>query len=151
MPWPQPKPGPWEMSATYRTRKYSTFSERLNRPKMAVFHASAQRQIGVESLLRSYHTYSTPRACSSPNLSAIGRTSRVCQVSVINTQHTYGGGRGPRSYPHIPNLHDLENRPNSVRKSSKQRELVPSFSHQCVGTETAFTFAVRGDIRSALP
>ena len=33
------------------------FSEGLNRPKMAVFHASAQLQIGVESLLRSYQTY----------------------------------------------------------------------------------------------
>ena len=32
-------------------------SERLNRPKMAVFHASAQRQSVREWLLRSYHTY----------------------------------------------------------------------------------------------
>ena len=67
-------------------------SERLNRPKMAVFLPFVQRQSGEESLLRSYHSHWTPRACSSPNLSAIGRTSRVCQVVVINTQHTCGGG-----------------------------------------------------------
>ena len=32
-------------------------SERLNRPKMAVFLPFVQRQSGGETLLRSYHTH----------------------------------------------------------------------------------------------
>ena len=39
------------------SRFVEIFSEGLNRPKMAVFHASAQRQSVREWLLRSYHTY----------------------------------------------------------------------------------------------
>ena len=57
-----------------------------------VFLPFVQRPSVREWLLRSYHSHSTPRACSSPNLSAIGRTSRACQVLVIFPEHTYGCG-----------------------------------------------------------
>ena len=55
MPWPQPKPGPRDESDI----SYSLFVELIQRPKtpkMAVFHASAQLQIGAESLRRSRRT-----------------------------------------------------------------------------------------------
>ena len=85
-------------------------SEHLNRPKkmggkFSRLRTPPKRAGMAPALLRLPHKIlplglaRCSRACSSPNLSAIGRTSRVCQVSVIKNIHT----AVVRPFIHTPN------------------------------------------------